>query len=144
MKGFTSRARMGGVLLLVHLSTPLVCSLAVTANPKAANTFQHQHQEQRHHPVVVEHNDEIAQTTSSVSGSPSDTAAEESTPAPPLGRVVPRSSSEIKSSRWSIGLETQDRNYTIWSNYASYVGEWYCMVETGNCMHLHHHSAHVV
>ena len=38
-----------------------------------------------------------------------------------IGRVKSRSSSEIKKSMWSIGTETQDRNYTIYSKYEKYI-----------------------
>lgn len=40
----------------------------------------------------------------------------------PIGTVVPRSAGEIRGSRWSVGLETQDRNYTVWDSYKAYVG----------------------
>jgi hypothetical protein len=39
-----------------------------------------------------------------------------------VGKVVPRQSSSIVKSKWSIGLETQDRNYTVWDSYHAYVG----------------------
>lgn len=38
-----------------------------------------------------------------------------------VGRLKRRTSSEIGSSMWSIGTETQDRNYTIYSNYEKYL-----------------------
>jgi hypothetical protein len=38
-----------------------------------------------------------------------------------LGRLRPRLSSEIASSKWSIGAETMDRNLTVWSDYDSYL-----------------------
>eukprot|EP00035_Acanthoeca_spectabilis_P026877 m.464571 g.464571 ORF g.464571 m.464571 type:complete len:665 (-) comp23580_c0_seq1:66-2060(-) len=40
----------------------------------------------------------------------------------PIGTVVPHSAGEIRGSRWSVGLETQDRNYTVWDSYKAYVG----------------------
>ena len=38
-----------------------------------------------------------------------------------LGTLTPRPSSSIQSSKWSIGAETQDRNYTIYRNYEKYL-----------------------
>jgi hypothetical protein len=39
------------------------------------------------------------------------------------GWLAPRHSRDIKSSSWSIGCETVDRDYTKFSNYKNYVGE---------------------
>lgn len=43
-------------------------------------------------------------------------------PLPLLGRIQVRSASEIKTSAWSVGCETLDRDYTVYDNYRSYVG----------------------
>ena len=40
----------------------------------------------------------------------------------PLGTLRPRDARSIRSSKWSIGAETQDRNYTIFRNYARFLG----------------------
>ncbi len=43
-------------------------------------------------------------------------------PLPLLGRIRTRSASEIKTSSWSVGCETLDRDYTVYDNYRDYVG----------------------
>ena len=40
---------------------------------------------------------------------------------PVIGRVRPRLSGEIASSKWSIGAETQDRNLTVFADYRSFL-----------------------
>jgi hypothetical protein len=40
-----------------------------------------------------------------------------------IGWLVTKTSKEIQSSPWSVGCETIDRDYTIFSNYKDYVGE---------------------
>jgi hypothetical protein len=39
-----------------------------------------------------------------------------------LGRVQPRSASQIQASNWSVGAETMDRDYTIYRHWKSYLG----------------------
>lgn len=39
-----------------------------------------------------------------------------------LGRIKPRHARTIKTSNWSVGTETMDRNYTIYKNWSSYLG----------------------
>lgn len=39
-----------------------------------------------------------------------------------LGKVKPRSASEIRASNWSVGAETMDRDYTIYENWRTYLG----------------------
>lgn len=41
---------------------------------------------------------------------------------PYLGRVAPRSASQISASNWSVGAETMDRDYTVYQNWKSYLG----------------------
>jgi hypothetical protein len=41
---------------------------------------------------------------------------------PCLGRIQPRSASEIQASNWSVGAETMDRDYTIYANWKQYLG----------------------
>ena len=43
------------------------------------------------------------------------------TPGKFLGVLKPRASTAIRSSKWSIGVETQDRNYTIYRNFERFV-----------------------
>ena len=40
---------------------------------------------------------------------------------PVVGKLRPRLSAEIASSKWSIGTETMDRNLTIFADYESYL-----------------------
>jgi hypothetical protein len=40
-----------------------------------------------------------------------------------IGLLAPRQSNEIKSSSWSVGCETLDRDYGDFSKYKNYVGE---------------------
>lgn len=39
-----------------------------------------------------------------------------------IGHVKPRHANEIKSSNWSIGAETMDRDYSIYKNWKAYLG----------------------
>lgn len=39
-----------------------------------------------------------------------------------LGKVRPRHARDIESSNWSVGAETMDRDYTIYSNWRNYLG----------------------
>lgn len=39
----------------------------------------------------------------------------------PVGTLRPRSSGEIRASKWSIGTETQDRNLTVYDAYQQYI-----------------------
>ena len=41
---------------------------------------------------------------------------------PKIGTIKPRHAREIESSRWSIGAETMDRDYTIYANWREYLG----------------------
>ncbi len=41
---------------------------------------------------------------------------------PYLGRIEPHHARSIKSSNWSVGAETMDRDYTIYRNWSSYLG----------------------
>jgi hypothetical protein len=41
---------------------------------------------------------------------------------PVLGKITPRSAKEIKSSPWSIGGETIDRDFTVYASYKKYLG----------------------
>lgn len=41
---------------------------------------------------------------------------------PLRGKVTPRSAAEIKSSSWSIGSETLDRDFAVYENYKKYLG----------------------
>jgi hypothetical protein len=41
---------------------------------------------------------------------------------PLIGKIRPRSSQEIASSNWSVGGETQDREFTVYANYKKYLG----------------------
>ena len=38
-----------------------------------------------------------------------------------LGKLVARPSSAIASNKWSVGVETQDRNLTIWDNFERFL-----------------------
>eukprot|EP00041_Stephanoeca_diplocostata_P020371 m.453921 g.453921 ORF g.453921 m.453921 type:complete len:505 (+) comp21559_c0_seq5:99-1613(+) len=40
----------------------------------------------------------------------------------PVGRLATRNSSEIVSSSWSVGAETMDRNFTLYSEWKQYLG----------------------
>ena len=39
-----------------------------------------------------------------------------------IGKIKPRHANEIKSSNWSVGAETMDRDYTIYKNWRDYLG----------------------
>jgi hypothetical protein len=39
-----------------------------------------------------------------------------------IGHLKPRHAKEIKSSNWSVGAETMDRDYTIYKNWKDYLG----------------------
>lgn len=39
-----------------------------------------------------------------------------------IGTIQPRHASDIKSSPWSVGAETMDRDYTIYENWKEYLG----------------------
>ncbi len=41
---------------------------------------------------------------------------------PVIGKVAPRAASEIEASNWSVGAETMDRDYTIYSHWKDYLG----------------------
>ena len=40
----------------------------------------------------------------------------------PVGRVRPRPASDIGQSPWSVGAETMDRNFTMFSRWQQYLG----------------------
>lgn len=43
-------------------------------------------------------------------------------PFPYAGEIRPRHARTIRSSNWSVGAETMDRDYTIYKNWSSYLG----------------------
>jgi len=40
----------------------------------------------------------------------------------PMGQIAPRHAREIEASHWSVGAETMDRDYTIYTNWREYLG----------------------
>lgn len=41
---------------------------------------------------------------------------------PAIGKIAPRAASQIKSSSWSVGGETLDRDFAVFANYKQYLG----------------------
>lgn len=41
---------------------------------------------------------------------------------PPIGKIAPRSADQIKSSPWSVGGETLDRDFAVFAHYQKYLG----------------------
>ena len=53
---------------------------------------------------------------------------------PPIGHVLPRDAADIGASPWSVGAETQDRNYSYfpaWQKYLAPLGAKRARIEGG-------------
>ncbi len=57
-----------------------------------------------------------------IGANPSQSIADEAISFPKIGKIKTKSAHEIRASNWSVGAETMDRDYTIYSEWKSYLG----------------------